>query len=123
MQIKTSEIPKYRKMFAAKQKYKCALCGTSIAAGMVALDHCHTTGHLRGVLCGTCNRNEGKLKKAAQYMAKITHLSKTNYIGFLQRLIDYLKYYEDNPSGIVHPTYDLEKGKQKPVKRKRRTKK
>ena len=122
-QIKASDIPRYRKMFAAKQKYKCPVCGGSLASGLTALDHSHTTGELRGTLCGPCNRAEGKVKVGAHYMMKITHLAKVNYLQWLKRLVAYLEYHTENPSGIIHPTFDLEKGKQKPRKRAGRKKK
>ncbi len=121
MQIKTTEISKYRAMFATKQKYKCPICKSPLLT-RAALDHSHTTGELRGTLCNTCNRNEGKVKKAIQYMAKVTHLSKIDYIQWMKNLISYLEYYKENPTGIIHPTFDVEKGKQKPVKRTRRKK-
>ena len=120
MQIKAADIPRYRKMFATKQKYKCPLCGTSLATGLSALDHDHSTGELRGTLCGPCNRSEGKAKSGAHYMMKVTHLAKTDYIQWLKNLVAYLENSIKNPSGIIHPTFDVAKGKQKPRKRVRR---
>ncbi len=87
---------------------------------MVALDHSHKTGDLRSTLCGTCNRNEGKVLKAMVYMAKKTHMTWTDCIQWLRNLADYLEYHRDNPSGIIHPTFDLKTGKQKPKKRSKR---
>jgi len=121
-QIKNSEISKYRTMYSVKQKYRCGICGASLASSMPTLDHCHDTGLLRGTLCNSCNRSEGKVKKAAQYMAKVTHLSKTDYIGWLRKLVTYLEKSITSPSIHIHPSFDTKLGKQKPVKRKRRTK-
>ena len=119
-QIKSTEVPKYRKMYATKQKYICPVCGGSIATGMTALDHCHDTGMLRATLCGTCNRNEGKLKKAMRYMAAKSHLVWSDPIQWLRNLANYLEHHKENPSGVIHPTFDIEKGKQRPVKRKKK---
>ena len=120
-QIKTTEIAKYRKMHALKSKYLCPICGAPLKE-RVALDHCHATGMLRATLCGQCNRAEGKVKSGAQYMAPTNSLPRTDYIQYLENLINYLKYHRDNPSNIIHPSFDLATGKQKPVKRKRRIK-
>lgn len=123
MQIKSTDIAKYRKMFAIKQKYRCPICGGSLATGLPALDHSHTTGELRATLCGPCNRAEGKVKSGAHYMMKVTHLAKTDYLQWLKNLVAYLDYYSKNPTGIIHSTFDLEKGRQKPRKRAKRKKK
>jgi hypothetical protein len=44
----------------AKQAGRCAICHTSFV-GSPHLDHCHTTGKVRGLLCGPCNRAIGLL--------------------------------------------------------------
>lgn len=62
------------------QKGKCAICGTEKPTGkwkVFAVDHCHTTGKIRGLLCNECNRGMGllgdnveRLRKAAEYLDK-----------------------------------------------------
>jgi hypothetical protein len=118
--IKVSDIPEYRRMFATKQEYKCALCEGPLAGSTICLDHDHKTGHVRAALCGTCNRAEGKVLKAASYMAKQGHLSRTNVLKWLFKMIKYIDYYNKNPTGIIHPSFDLKTGKQKPVRRKKK---
>ncbi len=68
-----------------EQDYKCAICRTygfkmrdDHVTGM-CLDHCHTTGNPRGLLCHNCNRGLGLfqddpelLKKAAEYLQNDT---------------------------------------------------
>jgi hypothetical protein len=60
-----------------RQNNSCAICGESadqFKKGL-ALDHCHSTGSIRGLLCGTCNRwligavkTPELLRKAAEYL-------------------------------------------------------
>jgi len=68
-----------------KQNGKCAICGTTETKGrksgrgggadVFAVDHCHDTGDVRGLLCHSCNRAMGLL-------GDNTHI--------LQKMIEYL---------------------------------
>ena len=67
----------YNRMFA-EQEGRCAICKThQCATGRVlAVDHDHVTGKVRGLLCQACNTAIGKLNddpelihKAAEYVA------------------------------------------------------
>lgn len=66
----------------AEQDGKCAICGqaeTRTQRGEVqklAVDHCHSTGEIRGLLCGGCNTALGSfgddinlILNAAKYLA------------------------------------------------------
>jgi|TARA_R110002012_G_scaffold211900_3_gene382899 hypothetical protein len=64
--------------------------------------------------------SEGKVKAGILYMTPKTNLGYTDKIQWLKNLVKYWEYHEKNPSGIIHPTFDLKTGKQKPVKRKRK---
>jgi hypothetical protein len=69
-----------------QQEYKCAICERSeqeVEQGRakstetaLQVDHCHTTGAVRGLLCTNCNTMLGK--------------SKDN-VGVLQKAIEYLR--------------------------------
>jgi hypothetical protein len=66
-----------------KQNGVCAICGNPETAksnaGYVknlAVDHCHKTGKVRGLLCQDCNIGIGKLK---------------DDINLVQSALDYLK--------------------------------
>jgi hypothetical protein len=68
----------------------CAICGEPPAEdsgrvlGVLVVDHCHNDGHVRGLLCSTCNLGIGYLKdnadhllSATQYLLKDANLLKT----------------------------------------------
>ena len=44
-----------------KQEGKCLLCGRTPKVPL-HVDHCHATGKVRGLLCGTCNQAIGLLR-------------------------------------------------------------
>jgi|SRR5210317_1284950 hypothetical protein len=69
----------YLNMLAAQQ-YACAICGTTDTGAYKAfhVDHCHTTGVVRGLLCSNCNTGIGNLrddiellKRAIQYLESV----------------------------------------------------
>jgi hypothetical protein len=60
-----------------KQGGKCAICGeqetSKHSSGTVfrmSVDHCHTTGKIRGILCNNCNRAIGMLKDDARMLRR-----------------------------------------------------
>lgn len=68
-----------------EQNGRCSICGNEETARhnrskeiqKLAVDHCHTTGKVRGLLCMDCNRGLGKfhddperLQKAIEYLTK-----------------------------------------------------
>lgn len=61
-----------------KQKGVCALCGLVETAvekyhkgiKRLAVDHCHTTGNIRGLLCSSCNIGIGNLKHNPELLRK-----------------------------------------------------
>jgi hypothetical protein len=68
----------YQKMLEA-QGHKCAICGSpppNNRKTRLAIDHCHKTGKVRGLLCDRCNRSIGLLK---------------DNVSILQKAIEYLK--------------------------------
>lgn len=51
----------------------CAICGTDKPTGKwssFAVDHNHTTGEVRGLLCNECNRGIGYLKDSPELLIK-----------------------------------------------------
>lgn len=57
----------------------CAICGNEegVAGRRLAVDHCHATGKIRGLLCALCNTGIGKLgdsssalRRAVEYLER-----------------------------------------------------
>lgn len=55
-----TSLAEYTKVFEF-QNGRCAICKRPVPTGKarLAVDHCHTTGLLRGLLCWKCNRALG----------------------------------------------------------------
>ena len=51
----------YDRMYT-DQRGVCKICGCQSGAKRLAVDHCHATGKVRGLLCGNCNTSLGKMK-------------------------------------------------------------
>ena len=59
------------------QDGKCAICSNPQENRRLAVDHCHKTGKVRGLLCQGCNTGIGglkddteRIKKAIDYLKK-----------------------------------------------------
>lgn len=118
-QLTNSSVAAHRKAKAASQKYICPICRGPLQAGKPALDHNHKNGHCRSVLCNSCNVGEGKVLAAMLFRTPKNNLAYKDQVAWLRNLARYLEYHNENPSGVIHPTFDLRAGKQKPVKRKK----
>ena len=77
----------YSQIFMA-QGGKCAICGTEDPGTRngekkaFAVDHCHTTGKVRGLLCEACNTGIGKLKEDVEILqSAIRYLNSHNPKG------------------------------------------
>lgn len=59
------------------QNHKCPIC--SIELLFPHIDHCHTTGKVRGILCNTCNTGLGKFQDSVEQLQKaIRYLQKSS---------------------------------------------
>lgn len=64
------------------QGHACAICLTPFLKATPNVDHCHSSGFVRGLLCADCNLAIGKLKdcpdrliRAAQYLKGRTNVT------------------------------------------------
>lgn len=69
----------------AQQNGLCAICGRAgpVHKKLLGLDHCHTTGQMRGVLCSPCNQAIGMMEDDIERLAAA---------------IEYLKRYSSSPA-------------------------
>ena len=74
----------------------CQLPGVD---GDPVLDHCHTTGAVRGTLHRSCNSLLGKVENnAARFGIK-------SLPAFLHGCAGYLQRHATNITGLIHPTH------------------
>lgn len=71
-----------RERMMKDQAMRCVGCGTSLHKATPHVDHCHTTGRVRGVLCRGCNHalgnvldNPETLRRLAEYLERSRHES------------------------------------------------
>ncbi len=72
-------IDDYNKIFD-EQKGCCKICEKhqSEFKAKLAVDHCHQTGKIRGLLCNNCNRGLGHLKDSVLLLKKAIKYIKNN---------------------------------------------
>ncbi|WPH64829.1 recombination endonuclease VII [Vibrio phage vB_VpaP_SJSY21] len=99
--MKPSEIKPLRDLMLEEQGGKCKICGQPAKTQRPTLDHCHDTGHVRGVLCNACNRMEGRIKsRFVRYGLKNRDV---DFGSFLRGLADYVS--EDYSKNPLHPMH------------------
>ncbi len=108
--MKHGDIKEQRLRLLEEQGGICPLCGLTIEPHESALDHCHTTGHVRQTLHRSCNSAEGKILHYAGRRSK-----GDDPVEFLRNLLDY--WSQDYTSNPIHPKH----GKPKPKKRRSKT--
>ena len=70
-------LDEYQKMLE-EQKGVCKICGQVENNKQLAVDHWHTTGQIRGLLCGSCNRGIGYFRDSQDLLLKaVQYLNET----------------------------------------------
>lgn len=95
-------IEEYEQMLVFQNK-KCQICDETLEPKKTVVDHCHTTGAVRGLLCYNCNNAIGFLKeniraalKLIDYIYKNESQAKTN--GIRANDSDECLFQEGEPS-------------------------
>lgn len=112
--ITASLVAAIRAKLLAEQGGGCALCGRK--PKVPCLDHCHTTGELRGVLCRGCNAMAGHIEnnRARHDLRNTADLAR-----FLDSLLPYL---HKQHHGMLHHTFRTEDEKRELRNRRARLK-
>lgn len=106
-QLKTNEVASVLSQIVVKQGKVCAVCGKPFTPrDRAVLDHCHTTGFIRGALHNSCNGAEGRVKTKANLGHK--GVSAHDYIVGLGKYLDLNKTPRFN---LIHPTHMTEDAK------------
>ena len=69
------------KELLVSQSNACALCEKEVSwlpgfSASAHVDHCHSTGKVRGILCGSCNTALGKLGDSVESITKVLNYLK-----------------------------------------------
>ena len=62
-------------------------------------------------------QSEGKVKAGIKFRTAKSNLAYQDPVRWLENLVEYLKHHKENPTNVIHPTFDIVTGKQKPKKR------
>ena len=69
--------------FVAKQNNKCQVCNTEATNtgnwDRLVVDHCHTTGDIRGFLCQPCNIALGSARDNPEILRKLANYLEEHY--------------------------------------------
>lgn len=100
--LKTTEVKKVREELLRRQGGVCALTHYPLDPSDAVLDHCHTTGHIRGTIHRGANSLLGKLENNHKRYG----VSKPMMFAIGRNLEAYLtRSFEANP---LHPTHKTE---------------
>jgi hypothetical protein len=58
-------------LLVAKQEGRCFICGRLPGKRRLAVDHCHATGRVRGLLCMDCNQFIGHIKDSVEAARRV----------------------------------------------------
>ncbi|WYW03220.1 endonuclease VII [Pseudomonas phage vB_PpuP-Villemi] len=95
-----SQVAPVRANLLNVQGGRCVLCKRIPKAP--CLDHCHTNGWIRGVLCSGCNAMLGKLENNRGRYGLGDNVA---FATYLQNVFQYLAHHSSGPTNTLHPTH------------------
>lgn len=104
--LTSSAVAPYRTQILRKQLGLCKLCRRKPA--VPCLDHCHSTGVNRGVLCRGCNALLGKIENNA---ARNGLGNPADLDRYLMSIPQYLAEGRRGGLGTLHPTFKTDEEK------------
>ena len=103
-QLKPSEVKGVLEQLVKRQCKLCAVCGKPFTPrDRAVLDHCHTTGFIRGALHNSCNGAEGRVKSKAHLGHK--GVSSPDFVIGLGK---YLEKHQTPQFNLIYPTHMTE---------------
>ncbi len=105
MRLKQSQLAAYRQAQLALQGGCCALTGKALKPEDAVVDHCHTTGVIRGVIDRGANSMLGKIENHRR-LARLT--SDKDLSLFLSNVVGYLSQGARKammPDAAIYPTH------------------
>ena len=115
--IKRAELPRVRQKLITDQGNECPLCSRNLKKMIKtpAVDHCHKTGFIRGVLCLNCNGLEGKL-------TNILRRIDVSKLGEEELLNRFLSYRQVEHTKMIYPSHQTAEEKRTKKNKRARAK-
>lgn len=107
--MKYKDVKEHRAKYLKKNSNICPLCKEPIAPNDAALDHCHTTGHVRNVVHKDCNILLGKIENYIKRYGKRFRDPEV-LETFFQNVGAYMQ--EDYTGNMFHPTHKTPEDKE-----------
>jgi len=111
MKVRPKDLAKVRGAILQAQGYQCPLCLSPLRVTGTkkrpVVDHNHTTGYIRMVLCVNCNGKEGKVFNAARAAAG----KGNDPMDWLHRMLAYHDNHKHphwgnaTRKGLIYPTF------------------
>lgn len=101
IKLTLAQIPRVKQAILQKrQNFTCAMCTTTLTISTGCLDHDHSTGMVRGVLCRNCNGIEGKIKNLVTRGRR--GMAHEDYLG---QVLRYWIRHKTDQTGLLYPSH------------------